>query len=43
MEVEDNHNYLANGGIVIHNCMDATRYFVNTMNLTKKKRTYGGE
>ena len=23
--------------------MDATRYFVNTMNLTRRKRQYGGE
>lgn len=43
MEVADNHNYIINGGIIVHNCMDATRYFVNTMNLTKRKRQYGGE
>lgn len=38
MEVKDNHNYVVNGGIIVHNCMDATRYFVNTMRITRQKR-----
>ena len=30
MEVEDNHNYSVNDGLVFHNC-DALRYFVKTI------------
>ena len=30
MEVEDNHNFAVNGGLVVHNCMDSMRYFVRT-------------
>lgn len=30
MEVSDVHNFAVNGGIVVHNCMDACRYFVQT-------------
>ena len=41
MEVEENHNYIVNGGIIVHNCMDATRYFVNTMRIGRKKRMLG--
>ncbi|MDK1716621.1 hypothetical protein [Dellaglioa algida] len=26
MEVEDHHNYSVDGGLIIHNCIDATRY-----------------
>lgn len=37
LEVADNHNFIANG-IVVHNCMDATRYFVKTTNLVKPGR-----
>lgn len=31
MEVEDNHNFAVNGGLVVHNCMDALRYFAWTV------------
>ena len=31
MEVEDNHNFAVNGGLVVHNCMDDLRYFVYTV------------
>ena len=34
MEVEDNHNFIINGGLVVHNCMDAMRYFCETINIT---------
>lgn len=27
MEVEDNHNFAVNGGLIVHNCMDDLRYF----------------
>ena len=26
MEVADHHNFLVNGGLVVHNCIDAARY-----------------
>ena len=31
MEVEDNHNFAVNGGLIVHNCMDDIRYFVYTI------------
>ena len=40
MEVEDNHNFAVSDGLIVHNCMDATRYFVKTMRLVKVKRKY---
>ena len=30
MEVEELHNFSVNGGIVVHNCMDAMRYLIAT-------------
>ena len=38
MEVEDNHNFAVNGGLIVHNCMDSIRYFVHTMHIAKPKR-----
>lgn len=38
MEVEDNHNFAIEGGMIVHNCMDAMRYFVRTEKLAKVKR-----
>ena len=26
MEVEEHHNFAVNGGYIVHNCIDATRY-----------------
>ena len=44
MEVEDNHNYSIEGGLIVHNCMDATRYFVATEGLVdKNEQTYNDE
>ena len=40
MEVADNHNFAVNGGIIVHNCMDSTRYFVKTMGIAKNKTPY---
>lgn len=40
MEVVDNHNFAVNGGLIVHNCMDSCRYFVQTMNIVKKKEKY---
>lgn len=37
MEVEDNHNFAVNGGLIVHNCMDSIRYFVKTMHIAKPK------
>ena len=31
MEVETYHNFSVNGGIIVHNCMDAIRYFCMTV------------
>lgn len=28
MEVDGTHNFVVNGGIVVHNCFDQTRYFL---------------
>ena len=40
MEVEDNHNFAVNAGAIVHNCMDAMRYFCQTKRLAKIKETY---
>ena len=31
MEVEDNHNFAINGGLIVHNCCDSGRYFAHTV------------
>lgn len=36
MEVEDNHNFAVADGLIVHNCMDATRYFVKTRKIIRK-------
>ncbi len=36
MEVDDNHNFAIADGLIVHNCMDAMRYFVNTEELFYK-------
>lgn len=41
MEVEDNHNFAIEGGLIVHNCMDAMRYFVKTKHIARVKRAYG--
>ena len=38
MEVLGTHNFAVNGGLIVHNCMDAMRYFVKTMQLANKRR-----
>lgn len=38
MEVQDNHNFAVAGGLIVHNCMDASRYFVKTIGIVKKAR-----
>jgi hypothetical protein len=40
MEVADNHNFAINDGLIVHNCMDSTRYFVKTMKLMKPQTKY---
>ena len=40
MEVDDNHNFAVNGGLIVHNCMDAMRYFVKTKNISKVVNPY---
>lgn len=36
MEVLGTHCFAVNGGLIVHNCMDAMRYFVNSMYLYSK-------
>ena len=31
MEVDEHHNFSVNGGVIVHNCMDETRYMCNTV------------
>ena len=31
MEAMGTHNFAVNGGVIVHNCMDDVRYFVNTV------------
>lgn len=40
MEVENVHNFSVNGGLIVHNCMDATRYFCHTLGIAKQKKPY---
>ena len=40
MEVEDNHNFAIEGGLIVHNCMDAMRYFVKTNYIVRKGEKY---
>ena len=28
MEVEGTHSFVVNGGLIVHNCFDETRYFL---------------
>ena len=37
MEVAGVHNFAVNGGIVVHNCMDCIRYFVQTKEIFIEK------
>lgn len=43
MEVEHHHNFSVNGGLIVHNCMDAIRYFVNTILFKKESTPYAEE
>lgn len=36
MEVSGTHCFSVNGGIIVHNCMDAMRYFVMTKKIMKR-------
>ena len=40
MEVIGTHNFSVNGGVIVHNCMDDIRYFVNTVLKNKQKKAY---
>lgn len=40
MEVLGTHNFAVNGGLIVHNCMDATRYFVKTKHICRVRRDY---
>ena len=38
MEVADNHNFAVNGGMIVHNCIDAVRYFIKTKHILRQNR-----
>lgn len=40
MEVDGNHNFSINGGLIVHNCMDETRYFVKSTKIAIPKNQY---
>ena len=40
MEVMGTHNFSVNGGVIVHNCMDDIRYFVNTILKNKHGKAY---
>lgn len=40
MEVLGTHNFAVNGGLIVHNCMDSTRYFVKTKKICRVRREY---
>ncbi|HHV32241.1 MAG TPA: hypothetical protein GXX74_07525 [Clostridiales bacterium] len=42
MEVDGYHNFAVNGGLIVHNCMDEIRYFVNTVTVRHGGTTIGG-
>lgn len=37
MEVATYHNFSVENGLIIHNCMDAVRYFTNTVVMRNRK------
>ena len=39
MEVLGTHNFAVNGGLIVHNCMDAVRYFVETRRIWRSAGT----
>ena len=41
MEVDGTHCFAVNGGIIVHNCMDAVRYFVQTKRIWRERRDGG--
>ena len=36
MEVDDNHNFAINGGLIVHNCADSIRYLCKTKRIVKR-------
>nr|DAQ77221.1 MAG TPA: DNA polymerase III, alpha subunit-structure, naturally occurring, TRANSFERASE.5A [Caudoviricetes sp.] len=37
MEVKNHHNFSVCGGFIVHNCMDAARYFAYTIIRRERK------
>ena len=37
MEVLGTHNFAVNGGLIVHNCVDAMRYFVQTRRIWRDR------
>ena len=41
LEVDGTHCFVVNGGIIVHNCMDAARYFIQTIYVDERGLIYG--
>ena len=39
MEVEQHHNFAVNGGLIVHNCIDAARYSTEPLSSMKRLQT----
>lgn len=40
MEVDGTHCFSVNDGLIVHNCMDAVRYFIQTKRIYRKQEPY---
>ena len=39
MEVEQHHNFAVNGGLIVHNCLDAIRYATESLSANRVAKT----
>lgn len=39
MEVEQHHNFAVNGGLIVHNCLDAIRYATESLSTNRAAKT----
>ena len=39
MEVERHHNFAVNGGLIVHNCLDAIRYAIESLSANRVAKT----
>lgn len=40
MEVEHHHNFAVQGGMIVHNCIDSTRYALERMINMREAKTF---